>query len=390
MNQIPIILAILAFLGASQAAQGNPFEGADFYVNPSYQGEVQGTINTYPQYASLLLKAENISTAYWIDRMARIPNVSAVLQGALEQQTKTGRPTLTVFVVYDLPDRDCAAAASNGEISCADSTCAEGISTYKSQYIDPITAAFAKYPKQPIVAIIEPDSLPNLATNLDEPKCAQAQTAYMTCVAYAIQQLATLDNVFLYLDAAHGGWLGWPNNLVAASQIFQKVLSLAGGADLIRGFATNTANYQPLGSLSSTDDPCNLKSQYNNAINEVIYVNLLNQQLTQDGITNKGFIIDTSRNGVINERANCSNWCNINNSGLGIRPVANPSGLGISILDALYWVKTPGESDGTSNKTATRYDYHCNSPDSKVPAPEAGYWFPGFFLMLAENAIPAL
>lgn len=23
----------------------------------------------------------------------------------------------------------------------------------------------------------------------------------------------------MYLDAAHGGWLGWPNNLQAASQI---------------------------------------------------------------------------------------------------------------------------------------------------------------------------
>lgn len=78
----------------------------------------------------------------------------------------------------------------------------------------------------------------------------------------------------MYLDAAHGGWLGWPNNLAAAaqiskekekkvkqnlkirlidsSQIYLKVLNLAGGPNLIRGFATNTANYQPLGSLTST------------------------------------------------------------------------------------------------------------------------------------------
>lgn len=42
----------------------------------------------------------NISTAYWIDKMARIPNITAVLDGALAQQTKTGIPTLTAFVVY--------------------------------------------------------------------------------------------------------------------------------------------------------------------------------------------------------------------------------------------------------------------------------------------------
>ena len=34
------------------------------------------------------------------------------------------------FVIYDLPGRDCAAKASNGELAAGD------ISTYKSQYID--------------------------------------------------------------------------------------------------------------------------------------------------------------------------------------------------------------------------------------------------------------
>jgi hypothetical protein len=34
--------------------------------------------------------------------------------------------------------------------------------------------------------------------------------------------------------------------------IFLKVLSLAGSNDVIRGFATNTAKYQPLGTLTST------------------------------------------------------------------------------------------------------------------------------------------
>ena len=37
----------------------------------------------------------------------------------------------------------------------------------ESTYIDPIVALFAAYNgKVPIVAIIEPDSLPNLATNM--------------------------------------------------------------------------------------------------------------------------------------------------------------------------------------------------------------------------------
>jgi len=385
-----IVVVCTLFWSVSLAAQGNPFIGSNFYVNTNFQAEVANTIKSNPQYASILAKVQNVSTAYWIDSMARIPNITAVLNGAQAQQQKTGIPTLTAFVIYDLPNRDCAAAASNGEILCADSTCTQGLNTYKTQYIDPIVAIFQKYSTQPIVAIIEPDSLPNLATNLNIQKCQEAENAYINGVAYAISKLAQQSNIYIYLDAAHGGWLGWPNNLQAASQIYLQVLNLAGGPNLIRGFATNTANYQPLGSLSSTADPCNLKSQYNNAINEVIYVNLFSQQMQQVGITNKGYIIDTSRNGVINERKNCSNWCNINNSGFGIRPIATPSGLGIGILDALYWIKTPGESDGTSDKSSPRFDYHCASEDSFIPAPEAGQWFPQFFVMLAQNANPPL
>jgi len=384
-----VVLCAL-FLGASQAAQGNPFLGASFYVNTNFQAEVAGTIKNNPQYASLLAKTSNISTAYWIDSMARIPNITAVLDGAKAQQQKTGIPTLTVFVIYDLPNRDCAAAASNGEILCADSTCTQGLNTYKNSYINPIVSIFSKYTSQPIVAIIEPDSLPNLATNLGIAKCQEAENAYINGVAYAVNKLSAQSNIYIYMDAAHGGWLGWPNNLQAAAQIYLQVLNLAGGPNLIRGFATNTANYQPLGSLSSTADPCNLKSQYNNAINEVIYVNLFSQELATVGITNKGYIIDTSRDGVISERKNCSNWCNINGAGFGVRPIATPSGLGIGILDALVWVKTPGESDGTSDKTSPRFDYHCASSDSFTPAPEAGQWFPQYFIMLAQNANPPL
>eukprot|EP00026_Physarum_polycephalum_P009634 Phypoly_transcript_09763.p1 GENE.Phypoly_transcript_09763~~Phypoly_transcript_09763.p1 ORF type:complete len:387 (+),score=53.97 Phypoly_transcript_09763:125-1285(+) len=385
-----LVFLLLALLGVVHSAQPNPFLGANLYVNPSFVAEVQGTIDSNHTYASLLQKVQNTSTAYWIDKMEKIGNISVVLDGALAEQQKSGAPTLTTFIIYDLPNRDCAAAASNGEITCADATCAAGLNTYETRYIDPISAIFKKYPKQPIVLIIEPDSLPNLATNLDVPKCAEAQNAYVSGIAYALRQFSAQSNLYMYMDAAHGGWLGWPNNLQAISQIFQKVLAMAGGPDIIRGFATNTANYQPLGSLTSTDDPCNLKSQYNNAINEVIYVNLLSQQLATVGITDKGYIIDTSRNGQIDERSSCSNWCNIKGSGFGIRPIANPAGLGISIIDALHWLKTPGESDGTSNSSSPRYDYHCSSPDSFIPAPEAGMWFPAFFIQLAQLAVPAL
>ncbi len=88
-----------------------------------------------------------------------------------------------------------------------------------------------------------------------------------------------MPNIVQYVDAAHGGWLGWQSNLDKFVPIIEQVLTAAGGYHTIRGFATNTANYQPLGSLSSNADPCNLESQGNQAIDESHYINMLNKAM---------------------------------------------------------------------------------------------------------------
>lgn len=150
---------------------------------------------------------EHIGAANWIDSMAKISSVEPILKAA---QASGETP---MFVIYDLPNRDCAALASNGEIVCEDNNCSQGLETYKTKYVDEIVALFRKYPDVPTVAIIEPDSLPNLATNMGNPKCAQAETAYKTGISYTLKQVATLGHVTSYLDSAHGGWLGWDNNL---------------------------------------------------------------------------------------------------------------------------------------------------------------------------------
>merc|ERR1712070_393852 len=70
-------------------------------------------------------------------------------------------------------------------------------------------------------------------------------TAYKEGISYAIRQLST-THATLYIDAAHGGWLGWDNNL-------QKFLGLFKDMDFdksrVRGFAQNVANYQPDGTM---------------------------------------------------------------------------------------------------------------------------------------------
>jgi cellulose 1,4-beta-cellobiosidase len=353
---------------------GNPFTDAVGYVNPDYVAEVETSVAAHPDQATLLHKVEAIPNAIWLDSIAKVAKVTGYLDDALAHQTSTA--IVTTFVIYDLPDRDCAALASNGELTVAN----DGVDQYESQFIDPIAAAFAAHPNQRIVAIIEPDSLGNLATNLSVPKCAAAQAAYLESVEYAINKLS-MPNTFLYIDAAHAGWLGWPNNTTAIATIFQQVLSAAGGNDKVRGFITDVANYTVLDATTELFD-----YQGNPCHDEYTYVQHLADALSAAGITDKGYLIDTSRNGKGGIRHDWGAWCNVAGAALGERPAASPR----PGLDAYIWIKPPGESDGTSDSTAPRFDAHCASVDSMIGAPQAGQWFDTYLLSVAQNAIPAL
>ena len=143
------------------------------------------------------------------------------------------------------------------------------------------------YPHLNLVAVIEPDSLPNAATNMSEENCTKAVPYYKKGIEYAIQQLSTLPNITMYLDAAHGGWLGFSDNLKKYSNVACEVLSNSGSLDKVRGFSTNVSNYQALGVDKygqvevSTDQPCTdlIVGQNNNEIN---YINSLYTELNNN------------------------------------------------------------------------------------------------------------
>ncbi len=68
------------------------------------------------------------------------------------------------------------------------------------------------------------------------------------------------------------------------------------------------------------------------------------------------FIVEQARSGVQDIRAAWGDWCNVKGAGFGIRPTTN---TGSSLIDSIVWVKPGGESDGTTNQSSPRYDYHC-------------------------------
>jgi cellulose 1,4-beta-cellobiosidase len=361
---------------AGAPTPGNPFVGARFYVNRDYVAKVESTIAIAPSRAVELRKVEAYPTAVWLDSIESVARVSRHLDDALAQQKATGEPVVAVFVLYDLPERDCSAKASGGELTAANG----GEDRYQAEYLDRIAAQLRAHPSQRIVAIVEPDSLANIATNLAVAKCAGAEAIYRRSVARAVRTLS-MPHVSLYLDAAHAGWLGWQSNRAKIAKIYRDVLTEAGGVDRIRGFATNVSNYDALrgGDIARLEpsDPCP---------DELTYIEKLSATLAEVGITGKGFIIDTGRNGRSGTKTKSGSWCNLKGAGLGERPQASP----VPGVDAYWWVKPPGDSDGASDPSAPGYDDNCGpaSPDSAPGAPAAGRWFASYFLQLVENAVP--
>ncbi|KAB5577584.1 exoglucanase 3 precursor [Coniochaeta sp. 2T2.1] len=350
----------------------NPFKKYTLHPNKFYRDEVTAAVAQISDssLAASAAKVANVGSFLWIDTIANI----AKIEPALEDVPCTN---ILGLVIYDLPGRDCAAKASNGELKVGE------ISRYKTEYIDPIVKILKAHPNTAFALVIEPDSLPNLVTNADKDACKNSASGYRDGVAYAIKNL-NLPNVIMYLDAGHGGWLGWDANLKPGAEELAKAFKAGGSPKQLRGFATNTAGWNAWdlspGEFSTASD-----AKYNKCQNEKIYVDTFGPQLKSAGMPNHA-IIDTGRNGVTGLRAEWGDWCNVDGAGFGVRPTAD---TGDELADAFVWIKPGGESDGTSDSSATRYDSFCGKSDAFKPAPEAGTWNQAYFEMLLKNAKPS-
>jgi hypothetical protein len=63
------------------------------------------------------------------------------------------------------------------------------------------------------------------------------------------------DNVALYLDAGHAGWLGWPGNLNTTAQVFGAAYKEAGKPNAVRGLVTNVSNFNAVRISHSPSPP---------------------------------------------------------------------------------------------------------------------------------------
>ncbi|GAA3738748.1 cellulose 1,4-beta-cellobiosidase [Spinactinospora alkalitolerans] len=414
----------------------NPYVGADVYVNP------QWAANAEAEPGGDAVADE--PTAVWLDQISAIegndsPTTGSMglvdhLDEAVEQAN--GEPLVFQVVIYNLPGRDCAALASNGTLG------PEEIGKYKNDYIDVIAEIIDRpeYSDLRIVTTIEPDSLPNLVTNVGGRETATENCDemlengnYVEGVAYALEALGAVPNVYNYVDAGHHGWIGWEDNFGASVDLFYETAQTGGASpEDVHGFIVNTANYSALVEpyFDVTD---NVNGQmvrqsdwvdWNNYADELSFAQALRDEAVSTGFPSDiGMLIDTSRNGwggdarptgpgpqtsvndYVNEgrvdrRIHLGNWCNQSGAGLGERPTAAPE----SGIDAYVWVKPPGESDGSSeeipNDEGKGFDRMCDPTYGGNPrngdsdsgalanAPISGHWFSEQFQELLANAYP--
>jgi len=201
----------------------NPFQGKTLFAPSSYAAKLDETIAAFTAQNDSLNAArartvKTIGTFNWVSNIAGLKSIPKVIAEAREAQRKTNKKQIVGLVLYNLPDRDCSAGESAGELTSANN----GLERYKKEFVDVYAAELKKATDLTFAVVIEPDSLGNVITNTNIPFCNQAIPVYEEGIAYALNKLQ-LPHVHLYIDAAHGGWLGWDKNLEPSEYLSSKM-----------------------------------------------------------------------------------------------------------------------------------------------------------------------
>jgi len=325
-----------------------------------------------------------------------------------------------VLVLYNLPFRDCGQASAGGAGSYdIYATWVHGVAQGIADGVNKINTQSKGAANQnlPIIVILEPDSIGLIPTadyndSTNAKKCWTQSGSTMTplfnpadrfnALAGAVWTLAEANygapvcyskqhpdgtwyvpahcpsfesRVKVYMDGGNAGWQASWSDVMAQRMV-------AAGIAGAQGFFTNSSNYQ------KTSDEISFGFALTNSISGL----LSDTQLVCDDDSNlcsipgKTQIIDVSRNG--NGPGNFSKtadgspyqpngwpyWCDNEQARLGQHPtlyannyVAEVSTKGpVSFIDALLWIKPPGETDGCWGGPSTAPNTQPNFADMKL------------------------
>jgi endoglucanase len=260
-----------------------------FYVYPSDSAVTE---------ENALTSQGQTAEAAQIEKIAREPEAiwltydgsQSVVPGIMSAARNSG--TIPIFVVYNIPLRDCGSYSAGGASSPSD---------YES-FVDSIVSDLGQ---GKAMVIVEPDALSEMSCQ----SSAEQQTYYQL-IGYAAQHLDEDANASVYVDAGNPGWQSASTEAARLNQALGSTRA---------GFAINVSNFD------STATDISYGTQISQATG------------------GRHFVIDTSRNGGT---VASGQWCNPSGAGIGADPTTD---TGNSLVDADVWIKDVGDSDGQCN-----------------------------------------
>lgn len=198
-----------------------------------------------------------------------------------------------VYVIYNIPLRDCGQYSAGGATSPA---------AYE-RWVAEVARAIGS---RKAVVILEPDAVP-----LTDCMSAADAATRLKLIAGAVRTLKAAGQISVYIDAGNAGW---HRPATMAPRLREAGIAQADG------FALNVSNFFSNGE----------SVRYGVELSGLL--------------GGKHFVVDTSRNGL--GASTPYEWCNPSGRALGTAPTTD---TGNALVDAFLWVKTPGESDGECN-----------------------------------------
>jgi endoglucanase len=299
--------AAAAFSPADPPGAINALASAKLFVNPNTPASRQASEwrVSRPGDAALMDRIASNPVAAWMGEWSS--DIRRDVASVVSRAAQAG--ATPVFVAYNIPNRDCGSYSAGGAGTAAG---------YKQWIRD-----FAAGLTGKSVVVLEPDAVAGagcLSTAAREERNSLLRDAI---------QVLKAAHALVYLDGGHPDW--------HSADAIATRLEAAGISDA-DGFSLNVSNY--------------LSTERN-----VTYGDAVSAR-----VGGKHYIIDTSRNGL---GGVSGQWCNVAGQALGDAPTTE---TGRRLVDALLWVKYPGESDGT-----------CNG------GPSAGTWWADYALGLAQR-----
>ncbi|HEX6969989.1 MAG TPA: glycoside hydrolase family 6 protein [Micromonosporaceae bacterium] len=295
-----------------------------FYVDPTSPAneqvarwEAEGRVED----AALLRRISERPTAKWPtgDQSTVREQVAAfVTKAAIAGQ-------MPVLVAHNIPERDCGRSTTGG---------ARTAQAYQ-HWIREFAAGIAG---RPVTVIVEPNAVADAVAG-----CVKKTDVRYALLRDAVNVLKSTGSARVYLDAGHPQWIKDLDELTHGLK--------RAGIELADGFSLNVANF------FRVED----NVEYGHRISDALGGNV-------------SFVIDTSRNGngpYPDETVRgAPSWCNPPGRALGPEPTDR---TGLDRVDALLWIKYPGESDGA-----------CRPGEPKI-----GHWWPEYALELARRSSAA-